>query len=370
VANRSQNAQELKTLKLSFRLSDFEPDEADAVGEPDDSVCDVEVDAYELHPGIYRIAGPQSLTAFGPYGPLLNLGSVIQVELQGDRTCRYVRTLESPSIWTILVVAPVRLEVIGREDVKRHLDALLDLGCGWEWCVGNVTIQGLQSGPTPGPSEAVSDAIAALESLLVGPGAPTEPRVPADARLPPRPRKNQNSDDRAIIVACETGNKKAISAAIAAGANMNFVFSETGQTPLTACLRFGKYELVEPLIYKGQADLNLPNKDGQTPLHIICLATEEKLLSWKRLFGVRKWDAMTTILRNHPNVNAQDSRGRTPLHYAVICGERSYMKRLFGELANADIRDGEGFTPEELMIATAKTDIEGFFASKYNSFRR
>ncbi len=74
------------------------------------------------------------------------------------------------------------------------------------------------------------------------------------------------------MIACETGDKKALLAAIAIGANVNFIFSETGQTPLTTCLTFARYELVEPLIRKGRADVNLPNKEGETPLHIVCLA--------------------------------------------------------------------------------------------------
>jgi ankyrin repeat protein len=125
---------------------------------------------------------------------------------------------------------------------------------------------------------------------------------------------------------------------------------------------------VEALIHKGGADVKLPNKEGQTPLHIICLAQEEKLRSSRGMFGAGKGQAMVTILRNRPNINAQDVRGRTPLHYAVMCGERSYIKQLFKDLPNTDIRDAEGLTAEQLMIALAKADIEQFFASRYDSF--
>lgn len=176
------------------------------------------------------------------------------------------------------------------------------------------------------------------------------------------------TDERAIMVACETGDRKVLSAAITLGANLNFVFEQTGETPLTACLKFGKYELVDALIHKGGADVKLPNKDGQTPLHIICLAQEEKPLSSKSMFGVGKGQAMATILRNRPNINAQDARGRTPLHYAVMCGERPYIKQLFKDLPNTDIRDAEGLTAEQLMIALAKADIERLFASRYDNF--
>jgi ankyrin repeat protein len=172
------------------------------------------------------------------------------------------------------------------------------------------------------------------------------------------------------MIACESGDKKALAVAIASSENINFVFSETGETPLTACLKFRKYELIETLIYKWHADVKLPNKDGQTPLHVICLADEEKLLSSRGLFGIGKGQAMATILRNRPDINAQDSRGRTPLHYAGICGERTYIKQLFSELANTDIRDADGLTAEELMISMAKADIERLFASGFDGFRR
>jgi len=175
-------------------------------------------------------------------------------------------------------------------------------------------------------------------------------------------------DERAIMVACQTGDRKALSAAIDAGANLNFVFPQTGETPLTAALKFSKYELVEPLIYNGMADVNMTNAEGQTPLHLICLAEEEKLLSTRGIFGTGKGQVMMAILRNRPNINARDARGRTPLHYAVLRGERTYICQLFRELPDVSIRDSEGLTPEELMISMAKADVERLFASRYDRY--
>jgi ankyrin repeat protein len=98
------------------------------------------------------------------------------------------------------------------------------------------------------------------------------------------------------------------------------------QTPLHIACRKGHSAVVE-LLLKHKAASNLPDADGNTPLHCAAnLETVEVLLS----------DSFKT------NANIPNRRGRTPLHVAAATGDVNVVDYLLRHGAQQDILDDQG----------------------------
>jgi len=78
-------------------------------------------------------------------------------------------------------------------------------------------------------------------------------------------------------------------------------------TAITMTIKCILYEKVKWLIQSKQCNLNIPNKNGDTPLHIACF--------------VGKIDCVQ-LLMSEPecNLNYRNKYGDTPLHIACLQG--------------------------------------------------
>jgi hypothetical protein len=154
-------------ILLTLRLDDLErPVDRQTVLARDEEHfhLDMHVELVPLGRERFGVPGPTSLTPFGPYGPMFHLGDVIQAVPAEDGWHRFVRRLESSDVWgrclpvphlaRLTRPAPAERERGSRFGSQRALRAVLSggrigelfeklerAGGGWEYCVGNVTIQ-------------------------------------------------------------------------------------------------------------------------------------------------------------------------------------------------------------------------------------
>ncbi len=113
---------------LFFMLSDFYDEEV-TEREGDDLECHCDdPDVEPLGGNLFRVLAPISVTPFGPLGPGLILGQIIEAEPVSSGVWRYVRTHFKPAVrsWRLFCKQP---------------DVLNKPNCEWEWSVGNITIQ-------------------------------------------------------------------------------------------------------------------------------------------------------------------------------------------------------------------------------------
>jgi hypothetical protein len=116
-------------------------------------------------PNEIAMAEPVSLTPFGSIGPTLKLGDVIEVVRLDDRTIGYVRLLKRGRIWSRTLHDPGKL-ALEDTSVQAILDQLIAAGSMWEWCAGNLTIQGLMEEGRTEPSPLHTELMDALTEVL------------------------------------------------------------------------------------------------------------------------------------------------------------------------------------------------------------
>ncbi|XP_023314473.1 ankyrin-1-like [Trichogramma pretiosum] len=93
-------------------------------------------------------------------------------------------------------------------------------------------------------------------------------------------------------------------------------------------------------LLRNGADPNLPNKAGETPLHIICSHDYDKLSHSLRLFLIFNDSANQTVHIDAVNIN-----GCTPLHYALWHNKNTnIVESLLRRGANPNLASREGLT--------------------------
>ena len=92
------------------------------------------------------------VTPFGPMGPGLTLGQIIEAEPVSTGVWRYVRSHFKPAVRSWRVFCE-QLDVLNKPDISQDLQLLRELNCEWEWSVGNITIQTMSMEGEPQLSE-------------------------------------------------------------------------------------------------------------------------------------------------------------------------------------------------------------------------
>ncbi|MHB1141596.1 MAG: ankyrin repeat domain-containing protein [Sulfuricaulis sp.] len=113
-------------------------------------------------------------------------------------------------------------------------------------------------------------------------------------------------------------------------------------SPLFEAVRRGDKAAVEALLAKG-ADVNAKGEYGYTPLH-------EASRGQKDIAGL--------LLAKGADVNAKDNYGKTPLSYGVTQnGNTDLVKLLLAKGADINIKSRDGFTPLLEGIGQGKSDF-------------
>ncbi|CAB0041267.1 unnamed protein product [Trichogramma brassicae] len=159
------------------------------------------------------------------------------------------------------------------------------------------------------------------------------------------------TDDSGVThfhVACEYGCTEVVEKFLELGQNPNCLDYIKGDSPLNYALKNGHKEVMELLLRNG-ADPNLSNKEGSTPLHIIC-----------KKHGCYDDDLdppffkIIDEMQKTVQVDAMDELGRTPLQWAVVNLAPTTVKLLFDR--GADI--------SKFVFPT-----ESYFAKRFDTMR-
>ncbi len=153
---------------------------------------------------------------------------------------------------------------------------------------------------------------------------------------------------------------------------INYQDPETGNTPLLEAMEVSSRPIIKLLIQKG-ADPSIKNAQGFPPVFIVLKkwSEREELLRVLISYNIQACDARgpngqtalqyavehnlpetDVLLRLWADINTQDDRGWTALHYAVAQGKSIAVKYLIEQGANPNIRsfDGDGNRTADMVI--------------------
>jgi ankyrin repeat protein len=178
--------------------------------------------------------------------------------------------------------------------------------------------------------------------------------------------------------AASMGQSLRIQSLIEKGEDVNWKDSK-GFSVLHAAVNGGFADCVEILVNKGNANVNISDRDGTTPLHIACTLNHSGLVRFLIQKGAKvnvsdkngfplhnacegsvsggvdgislinvQGDPLGTaneLLQNGADVNAKNKSGRTPLHIAAQKGNTELVRLLLASGANKTAKDNLGMTP-------------------------
>ena len=125
-----------------------------------------------------------------------------------------------------------------------------------------------------------------------------------------------------IHEAAELGDLERVKAYLSQDPKQIDLLDAKGQTVLARAVRSGKKELVEFLLAMGaKEDIYAAAVVGHVDKVAAFLKQDKKL------------------------INARDSGGKAPLHWAALYGQKKVMELLLAEKADVNLLDGDGFTP-------------------------
>ncbi|HZD07376.1 MAG TPA: ankyrin repeat domain-containing protein [Candidatus Limnocylindrales bacterium] len=145
-----------------------------------------------------------------------------------------------------------------------------------------------------------------------------------------------------IHEAAELGDLERVKANLSQDPKQIDLVDAKGRTLLACAARSGKQEVVEFLLANGaKEDIYAAAIVGHVDKVAAFLKQDKKL------------------------VNAKDSSGRAPLHWASLYGQTKVMELLLAEKADVNLLDGDGFTPLHWATTFNKKDaVELLLANK------
>uniref|UniRef100_A0ABD2WQD1 Uncharacterized protein n=1 Tax=Trichogramma kaykai TaxID=54128 RepID=A0ABD2WQD1_9HYME len=129
---------------------------------------------------------------------------------------------------------------------------------------------------------------------------------------------------------------------------------DMGRTPLHLAVEFNNKEAVKVLLKRG-ASPNIANKDGLTPLHLICNDRHDAH-ELAEIFFDKEFNQVVRL-------DARDELGQTPLHLALSRGRKNLVRLLLTNGADPNTADDYGLTPWHLICMEGVDDdlFELFF---------
>jgi ankyrin repeat protein len=125
------------------------------------------------------------------------------------------------------------------------------------------------------------------------------------------------------------------------GADIN-VKDKDGETPLYGASFYGRTEIVSLLLQKG-ADINVKDKDGETPLYGASQDGNKEIVSM--------------LLQKGADTDIADKNSRTPLYWASSRGHKEIVSMLLQKGADTDIADKNSRTPLYWASFYGRTEI-------------
>ncbi|XP_023313752.1 serine/threonine-protein phosphatase 6 regulatory ankyrin repeat subunit B-like [Trichogramma pretiosum] len=150
--------------------------------------------------------------------------------------------------------------------------------------------------------------------------------------------------------ACMSGCDDVVEKFLEAGQQPDCVWPKAGDSPLHMALAGGHGSVARSLVTRG-ADPNLANKAGSTPLHVVCKSYRDDGLL--EMFFEINGERNQTV-----RVDAQDEQGQTPLHFALLWGNKSAVESLLRKGADPNLANKAGLTA--LHIHCDRVDDDRF----------
>ena len=137
-----------------------------------------------------------------------------------------------------------------------------------------------------------------------------------------------------LHIAAQKGNKEVVEWLLAHKAEVN-AKNSFGKTPLVFAVQAkGGAEIAEILIKSG-ASVNWADENGLTLLHLAATGTQKNLVE---------------LLAGKLDVNAKESGGNTPLHYAAEFGHMAVVETLIAHKADVHALNKDKMTPAQYAV--------------------
>ena len=184
-----------------------------------------------------------------------------------------------------------------------------------------------------------------------------------------------------FVKAAKFDDVSTVKSLIKQGISPNLV-DENGNPMLVLAIKDHSYQVIDLLLSSKGMDVDLSNKQGETPLMLASINGELPMvktlilknkaqidhIGWTPLhYACAKGhlDVASFLIANGANVNALSLGGTTPLMMAVQSGNELLVKLLLDKGADLQIRNAEGITAIDIADIYNKPEISQGLRSRW-----